>query len=121
MLEGLYYALLAMVVSLALSLTLGPLIGTGCANVFWFFTYRLSQFAAGGAAAGVYPAGLAIPLVTYRGAQSRAWSNGCARRSEHIRGRGGLSHKKQAPKPWFRGLLLFAAYLNILSVPCSLR
>ena len=72
MLEGLYYALLAMVVSLALSLTLGPLIGTGCANVFWFFTYRLSLLPLAALLPVFILLGLAIPLVTYRGAAKQS-------------------------------------------------
>ena len=72
MLEGLYYALLAMAVSLALSLTLGPLIGTGCANVFWFFTYRLSLLPLTALLPVFVLLGIAIPLVTYRGAAKQS-------------------------------------------------
>ena len=72
MLEGLYYALLAMAVSLALSLTLGPLIGTGCANVFWFFTYRLSLLPLAALLPVFVLLGIAIPLVTYRGAAKQS-------------------------------------------------
>ena len=67
MLEGLYYALLAMAVSTVLSVTLGPLIGAGCANIFWFFVYRFSVLPLAVLLPVFILLGLAIPLVTYRG------------------------------------------------------
>ena len=67
MLEGLYYALLAMAVSTVLSVTLGPLIGAGCANVFWFFVYKFSVLPLAMLLPVFILLGLAIPLVTYRG------------------------------------------------------
>ncbi len=67
MLEGLYYALLAMAVSTVLSVTLGPLIGAGCANVFWFFVYKFSVLPLAVLLPVFILLGLAIPLVTYRG------------------------------------------------------
>ena len=67
MLEGLYYALLAMAVSTVLSVMLGPLIGAGCANVFWFFVYRFSVLPLAVLLPVFILLGLAIPLVTYRG------------------------------------------------------
>lgn len=67
MLEGLYYALLAMAVSTVLSITLGPLIGAGCANVFWFFVYKFSVLPLAVLLPVFILLGLAIPLVTYRG------------------------------------------------------
>ena len=66
MLEGLYYALLAMAVSTVLSVTLGPLIGAGCANIFWFFVYRFSVLPLAVLLPVFILLGLAIPLVTYR-------------------------------------------------------
>ena len=66
MLEGLYYALLAMAVSTVLSVTLGPLIGAGCANVFWFFVYKFSVLPLAVLLPVFILLGLAIPLVTYR-------------------------------------------------------
>ena len=67
MLEGLYYTLLAMAVSTVLSVTLGPLIGAGCANVFWFFVYKFSVLPLAVLLPVFILLGLAIPLVTYRG------------------------------------------------------
>ena len=67
MLEGLYYALLAMAVSTVLSVTLGPLIGAGCANVFWFFVYKFSVLPLAVLLPVFILLGLAIPLLTYRG------------------------------------------------------
>lgn len=67
MLEGLYYALLAMAVSTVLSVTLGPLIGAGCANVFWFFVYKFSVLPLAVLLPVFIALGLAIPLLTYRG------------------------------------------------------
>ena len=67
MLEGLYYALLAMAGITVLSVTLGPLIGAGCANVFWFFVYKFSVLPLAVLLPVFILLGLAIPLVTYRG------------------------------------------------------
>ena len=72
MLEGLYYALLAMAVSTVLSVTLGPLIGAGCANVFWFFVYKFSVLPLAVLLPVFILLGLAIPLVTYRGAAKQS-------------------------------------------------
>ena len=67
MLEGLYYALLAMAVSTVLIVTLGPLIGAGCAHVFWFFVYKFSVLPLAVLLPVFILLGLAIPLITYRG------------------------------------------------------
>ena len=40
--EGLFYALGAAAISLALTLALGPAAFTAVGNLFWFFTYRLT-------------------------------------------------------------------------------
>lgn len=40
--EGLYYTVLSMLVSLAMTVVLGPVIGSACSDVFWFFSYRLT-------------------------------------------------------------------------------
>ncbi len=40
--EGLYYTLLSLLAALALTLCLGPLVGSALGSVFWFFTYRLT-------------------------------------------------------------------------------
>ena len=40
--EGLFYALGAAAISLALTLILGPAAFTAVGNLFWFFTYRLT-------------------------------------------------------------------------------
>jgi len=40
--EGLYYTLLALTLSLALSLLLGPLAGNAVSGLFWFFSYRFT-------------------------------------------------------------------------------
>ena len=54
-------------VSTVLSVTLGPLIGAGCANVFWFFVYKFSVLPLAVLLPVFILLGLAIPLVTYRG------------------------------------------------------
>lgn len=66
MLEGLYYALLALALSLALSVTLGPLVGAGCSTVFWFFTYKFSILPIVLLLPVFAALGLLIPLATYR-------------------------------------------------------
>lgn len=71
MLEGLYYAILALVLSLALSVTLGPLIGTGCSTVFWFFSYRFTLLPFALLLPVFVLLGLAIPLITCRSAMRR--------------------------------------------------
>lgn len=40
--EGLYYALIAVLASLLLSLISGPLVSSVLSNMFWFFTYRFT-------------------------------------------------------------------------------
>nr|WP_297175186.1 ABC transporter permease [uncultured Agathobaculum sp.] len=67
MLEGLYYALLAMAVSLVISVTLGPIVGTGCANIFWFFVYKFSVLPLALLLPVFLLLGIAIPCATYRG------------------------------------------------------
>ena len=85
MLEGLYYALLAMAVSTVLSITLGPLIGAGCANVFWFFVYKFSVLPLAMLLPVFILLGLAIPLVTYRGTARQSIVERCARTSKKPR------------------------------------
>ena len=64
--EGLFYALGAAVISLVLTLALGPVAFTAVGSLFWFFTYRLtlSPFRI------VVPVfallGILIPLAVYR-------------------------------------------------------
>ena len=66
MLEGLYYTLLALGLSLLISVTAGPLIGAGCANVFWFFTYRFTILPLALLLPVFLLLGLLIPLAAYR-------------------------------------------------------
>ena len=68
MLEGLYYAILALALSFALSVTLGPVIGTGCSTVFWFFSYRFTLLPFALLLPVFVLLGLAIPLITCRSA-----------------------------------------------------
>ena len=64
--EGLYYTLLSLLVSLAMTVVLGPLVGTAVGEIFWFFTYRLTVVPI----LVILPAFLAlgglVPLWTYR-------------------------------------------------------
>ena len=82
MLEGLYYALLAMAVSTVLSVTLGPLIGAGCANVFWFFVYKFSVLPLAVLLPVFILLGLASRLSLIAARQDRALWNVCARTSK---------------------------------------
>lgn len=68
MLEGLYYAILALALSFALSVTLGPVIGTGCSTVFWFFSYRFTLLPFALLLPVFVLLGLTIPLITCRSA-----------------------------------------------------
>ena len=61
-----YYALLALALRLALSVTLGPLVGAGCSTVFWFFTYKFSILPLVLLLPVFAALGLLIPLATYR-------------------------------------------------------
>ena len=40
--EGLYYTLLALLVSLVMTVCIGPLLGSTINDLFWFFSYRLT-------------------------------------------------------------------------------
>ncbi|MFT3983382.1 MAG: ABC transporter permease [Lachnospiraceae bacterium] len=65
-LEGLYYALGAAVVSLVLSLASGPLLSKVLENTFWFFTYRLTVLPILLLAPIFCVLGIAVPLAVYR-------------------------------------------------------
>ncbi len=56
--EGLYYTLLALGLSLVLSLTLGPLAGNAVSRLFWFFSYRFT----------ILPVALVLPVFLALGA-----------------------------------------------------
>ena len=75
--EGLLYALGSLVLTLILTLVLGPVTFRALEGLFWFFTYRLnlapfllvlSVFALLGAG---------IPVLTCRAAENTAWWSGC--------------------------------------------
>ena len=68
MLEGVYYTLLALAVSLVLSVTVGPIIGAGCSTVFWFFSYRFTLLPILLLLPIFILLGLLIPLITGRNA-----------------------------------------------------
>lgn len=68
MLEGVYYTLLALAVSLVLSVTVGPVIGAGCSTVFWFFSYRFTLLPILLLLPIFILLGLLIPLITGRNA-----------------------------------------------------
>ncbi len=64
--EGLAYALGAVVFSLALSLALGPFIGSAFADMFWFFTYRFTVTPIFVIAPLFAALGIAVPLIVHR-------------------------------------------------------
>lgn len=66
MLEGLYYALLALGLSLLLSVVFGPPIGNGCNQIFWFFSYRFTILPIVLVLPLFVALGLLIPLALYR-------------------------------------------------------
>lgn len=63
--EGLYYTLLAVLLSLILSLALGPLMGS-VGSVFWFFTYRFTILPVVIVLPVFLALGALVPLLVYR-------------------------------------------------------
>ena len=64
--EGLYYTLLSLLVSLAMTVVLGPLVGTAVGEIFWFFTYRLTVVPILVILPAFLALGVLVPLWTYR-------------------------------------------------------
>jgi len=64
--EGLYYALGAVAVSLALSLAVGPLLSKVLESMFWFFTYHFTAFPILLLAPIFAVLGIAVPRIVYR-------------------------------------------------------
>jgi len=64
--EGLYYTLLAMALSLALSLVLGPLAGNTVSSLFWFFSYRFTVLPLLLVLPVFLILGTVVPLLVYR-------------------------------------------------------
>ena len=64
--EGLYYTLLSLLVSLAMTVVLGPLVGTAVGEIFWFFTYRLTVTPILVILPIFLALGALVPLWTYR-------------------------------------------------------
>ena len=64
--EGLYYTLLSLLVSLAMTVVLGPLVGTAVGEIFWFFTYRLTVIPILVILPIFLALGALVPLWTYR-------------------------------------------------------
>ena len=69
--EGLYYTLLALAVSLAMTVCLGPLVGSAVGDVFWFFTYRLTVAPIVMILPVFLALGALVPLWTYRAVSKR--------------------------------------------------
>lgn len=63
--EGLYYALGAVVVSLGLTVLMGPLLEKLMGSMFWFFTYRFTVAPILMVAPVFAVLGVAVPLLTY--------------------------------------------------------
>lgn len=64
--EGLYYTLLALAFSLALSLLLGPLAGNAVSNLFWFFSYHVTVLPLLVVLPVFLLLGVLVPLAVYR-------------------------------------------------------
>ena len=64
--EGLYYTLLALAVSLILTVCTGPLVGNALGGIFWFFTYRLTVLPIVVILPVFLALGALVPLWTYR-------------------------------------------------------
>ena len=69
--EGLYYTLLALLASLALTVCLGPLLGGAVGDIFWFFTYRLTVTPILMILPVFLALGALVPLWTYRSVSRR--------------------------------------------------
>ncbi|MEY8387916.1 ABC transporter permease [Oscillospiraceae bacterium 38-13] len=69
--EGLYYTLLALAVSLVLTVCLGPLVGSSVGEIFWFFTYRLTVLPILVILPVFLALGALVPLWTYRSVSKR--------------------------------------------------
>lgn len=65
--EGLYYTLLALVLSLILALTLGPLAGSAVSGILSFFTYRFTAVPLLTVLPVFLLLGALVPLAVYRG------------------------------------------------------
>lgn len=68
--EGLYYTVLALLVSLVMTVCLGPLVGNAVGDIFWFFTYRLT----------VVPILVILPIFLALGALVPLWTYRCVAR-----------------------------------------
>lgn len=64
--EGLYDTVLALLVSLSLTVCLGPLVGSAVGNIFWFFTYHLTVTPILVILPIFLLLGVLVPLVVYR-------------------------------------------------------
>jgi len=64
--EGLYYTLLSLLVSLVMTVVLGPLVGGAAGDIFWFFTYRLTVTPILLVLPVFLALGIAAPLLVYR-------------------------------------------------------
>ena len=64
--EGLLYSLLAIAVSLFISVVTGPLLGSALTSVFWFFTARFSLLPVAVMAPIFLILGVLLPLFSYR-------------------------------------------------------
>lgn len=69
--EGLYYTLLALAVSLMMTVGLGPLVGGAVGDIFWFFTYRLTVAPIVVILPIFLVLGALVPLWTYRSVSKR--------------------------------------------------
>ena len=64
--EGLYYTLLSLLVSLVMTVVLGPLVGSAAGDIFWFFTYRLTVTPILLVLPVFLALGIVVPLLVYR-------------------------------------------------------
>lgn len=69
--EGLYYTVLALLVSLVMTVCLGPLVGGAVGDIFWFFTYRLTVVPILVILPVFLVLGALVPLWTYRSVARR--------------------------------------------------
>ncbi len=66
--EGVFYAVLALGLSLILGVVLGPLLGSACSSVLWFFTYQFTLLPVLVVLPVFLILGCVVPLITYHSA-----------------------------------------------------
>jgi len=70
--EGLYYTLGAVITSLVLIITVGPLLSNAFSSMFWFSTYRFTLMPIISVTPFFAILGIIVPLIVYRNITKRS-------------------------------------------------